>query len=262
MIHTYAFDPAEILGLSPQATLSEIRHAYREQVKRYHPDAQGEAWAFRLVNEAYEILTRIRVADQIAREEARDAAARRPEPRPTPPPQTPPPQAASAHRAHAESSHAPRPPVDPDAEQVRTGVRDSVPDPAQVVDVDLLMIRFAVDDPMEFFVLPAEQRNLSCSLNLNWPSRRTGGEAPAPANPAPYLAALKVAFEEFTGRSHPVQTRSRTDGEAFMGWANFATATAAAEAFQTLKRVLNHHRLGVSQKTRELVLPRELLDHA
>lgn len=253
MIHSFPFDPAEILGVGPDATLHDIRLAYREKVKHHHPDAHGDAWAFRLVNQAYEILTRNRVAHQIAREEhrastsasARDSASSRPQPDP----------------GHAQPrTTTPPPSSDPDAEQVRTGVHDTVHDPTQLVDVDLLLLRFAVDDPMEFFTLPADQRNLSCSLNLNWPSRRSGAEVNAPANPAPYLAALKDAFTQFVQRTHPSGERSRQDGGTFMGWASFPTATAAAEAFQHLKRILNGHRLGVDQKTRELVLPREFLD--
>lgn len=33
-----AFDPHAVLGVRPGATPDEITHAYREQLKRYHPD--------------------------------------------------------------------------------------------------------------------------------------------------------------------------------------------------------------------------------
>jgi preprotein translocase subunit Sec63 len=57
-------DPFEILGVRPDATPEEIRAAYREQVRRYHPDKHRgnpleELAAAKLVeiNRAYEILT-------------------------------------------------------------------------------------------------------------------------------------------------------------------------------------------------------------
>lgn len=33
-----AWDPYRVLGVSPQASLDEIRHAYRELANKYHPD--------------------------------------------------------------------------------------------------------------------------------------------------------------------------------------------------------------------------------
>ena len=47
-----------VLNISPDATAEEIRRAYREMARRYHPDA-GEgssADKFRELTEAYEIL--------------------------------------------------------------------------------------------------------------------------------------------------------------------------------------------------------------
>ncbi len=51
-------DPRKILGVSPNASLDEIHQAYREKVKKHHPDMGGDVWAFQQVNEAYESLTR------------------------------------------------------------------------------------------------------------------------------------------------------------------------------------------------------------
>jgi len=48
----------QILGVSPHATVQEIRHAFRNLAKRCHPDTSGydSAGHFRLVQEAYEKL--------------------------------------------------------------------------------------------------------------------------------------------------------------------------------------------------------------
>jgi curved DNA-binding protein len=46
-------DAREVLGVSSASTPAEIRQAYREAVKRAHPDAGGDEHAFRQVVEAY-----------------------------------------------------------------------------------------------------------------------------------------------------------------------------------------------------------------
>mgnify|MGYP001168699069 CR=1 FL=1 len=58
-------DPYEILGVQPGASQAEIKAAYRELVKKYHPDKyQGNPLAdlaeekLQEVNEAYDMLTR------------------------------------------------------------------------------------------------------------------------------------------------------------------------------------------------------------
>ncbi len=46
---SFELDPHHVLGVSAQATLEEIRAAYREKAKRYHPDEGGEDWTFRIL---------------------------------------------------------------------------------------------------------------------------------------------------------------------------------------------------------------------
>jgi len=50
-------DPYVILGIDKTATRDQIDAAYREKAKKYHPDVGGDAWAFRLVQQAYDLLT-------------------------------------------------------------------------------------------------------------------------------------------------------------------------------------------------------------
>lgn len=47
----------EILGLSNEASQAEIKHAYRRLSKTAHPDKEGTPALFRLINEAYDVLS-------------------------------------------------------------------------------------------------------------------------------------------------------------------------------------------------------------
>jgi DnaJ-class molecular chaperone len=63
----------EILCVASDATLEQIKSAYRKQVKRYHPDHYGkDSEPFLAVQEAYEVLS------DPARRRAYDKARRRP----------------------------------------------------------------------------------------------------------------------------------------------------------------------------------------
>lgn len=49
-----------VLGLTPSATLAQVKQAYREQVKAHHPDSGGVVAEFLKLQEAYEfLLTRV-----------------------------------------------------------------------------------------------------------------------------------------------------------------------------------------------------------
>jgi curved DNA-binding protein CbpA len=51
-----AVDPYAVLGVARGADEAEIHAAYRDAVRRTHPDAGGSAAAFEAVQEAYEVL--------------------------------------------------------------------------------------------------------------------------------------------------------------------------------------------------------------
>jgi curved DNA-binding protein CbpA len=73
-----AGDPYAVLGVTRGASDAQIHRAYRDAVRRTHPDAGGSAAAFAAVQEAYETLR-----DPAARARLEsDSGAVRPQPRP------------------------------------------------------------------------------------------------------------------------------------------------------------------------------------
>ncbi len=50
------FDPYKLLGISPQADMAEIRRAFREKARRYHPDMGGDKALFLALKRSYEEL--------------------------------------------------------------------------------------------------------------------------------------------------------------------------------------------------------------
>ncbi|MBX3419608.1 MAG: J domain-containing protein [Pirellulaceae bacterium] len=49
-------NPYKILGVSKDATLAEIKKAYREKCIKHHPDRGGDQWAFEQITQAFEYL--------------------------------------------------------------------------------------------------------------------------------------------------------------------------------------------------------------
>ena len=47
----------QILGVSPQATPEEIKHAYRRLASQHHPDKGGDTARFQEIQEAYAVLS-------------------------------------------------------------------------------------------------------------------------------------------------------------------------------------------------------------
>ena len=84
-------DPYAVLGVARGADETQIHAAYRDAVRRTHPDAGGSAAAFEAVQEAYEALR------DPARRRTWDATA-------APPPRTPRARPASAATGSASSA--------------------------------------------------------------------------------------------------------------------------------------------------------------
>ncbi|MFO0950450.1 MAG: J domain-containing protein [Isosphaeraceae bacterium] len=272
---TLTINPADILGVPADATLEQIREAYRNKAKRYHPDAGGEEWAFRILVQSYEMMSVARVTRATTREA--NAPPRNPGSRVSP--SGPPP--GSSHRptggasgfAHGHGhghAHGPTPPPhgsdtgprashDPTEarESVRPGVQEAAADPSRVVDVEKLSIRYQADHVWLISEHGHDNRLLSVSLNLTWPC----AEVKTPPEEIPgaegVLKGLEIAFADVTTISGATSARSEVLSGRFNGWLSYKTSDDAVAAFNVLRRALHNAGLAVRQTSRDMVIPRQ-----
>jgi hypothetical protein len=241
-------DPANVLGVGLDATLQEIRDAYRSKAKRYHPDAGGEDWAFRILVESYEFLSTARVTRAAAREEA--APPRRP----------------AAHAAQGFSDRA-TPPPRPEAgprqaqatdgpETLRPGVQETARDPALVVNVEKLSIRYQFDHIWLITEHGSENRVLSCSLNIAWPDPKLDKAPASITGHETILQNLQEGFDRVAAETTADSARSAVVDGRFNGWLSYPSAERASEAFDRLSGMLHMVGLSVHQWSRDLIVPR------
>ncbi len=225
---SFEIDPMKVLGVSADATMEQIREAYRARAKRYHPDRGGEDWIFRILSQSYELLCSARVVRAAHFEAA------------------PPPAAARSRR-------------EPSSETVHAGLHDKDVDPTRIVAVEHLCVRYLWDEASYMWLgqaVPEEQRFLSCSLNMSWPD----GSLLDPHAEIPgaegILAALAEVFDETIIGTRVINSRSRVDGGRFAGWLSYSSFDRSYKALQTLHQGLRHRGLGLRQWSRDLFLPR------
>jgi curved DNA-binding protein CbpA len=230
---SFELDPHHVLGVSGQATLEEIRSAYREKAKRYHPDAGGEDWTFRILSQAYEMLSTARVARASHREPERAK------------PQVHPQAARVKPERKTESVHA--------------GIVDHETPRARLVAVELLCIRYLWDDA-DFLWLtqraPDEDRFLSCSLNISWPDQDAALRPMSHDDGAMVLTALQDAFDQMIINTRVVSSRSRVEDDRFGGWLAYSNFDRAFKSLGALHDLFLSRGLGMRQWSRDLFIPR------
>jgi hypothetical protein len=225
---SFEIDPLKVLGVPADASLEQIREAYRSKSKRYHPDTGGEDWVFRILSQSYELLSSARVVRAAYFEAS--------------PPRTGP-------RARRE----------PDGETVHAGLHDKELDPRRIVAVEHLCVRYLWDDVSYLWLgqgVPEEERFLSCSLSINWPDTariQPGAEIPAQAD---ILEALGEIFDAMIIGTRVINSRSRSDDGRFAGWLSYSGFERSSRALDELHRALRQRGLGLRQWSRDLFLPR------
>jgi hypothetical protein len=217
--------PHAVLGIASDASLQQIRDAYHTKAKKYHPDAGGEEWAFRILVQAYEILSQARVL----------------------------------RAAHIETDVRPTPqtPAGWSNEKVRAGVRDEAVDPARVVAIESFWIRYQDEYIWLHQDTPAEERFLSCSLNIAWPDPTVPAFQCSDEDARLILDALGAAFEAMREKMDAVSSGSKVEHHQFAGWLSYPDIRRATAAFERLRDDLHARGLGIRQWTRDLIIPRD-----
>jgi curved DNA-binding protein CbpA len=236
-------DPAQVLGVGRDASLQEIRDAYRAKAKRYHPDFGGEDWAFRILVQAYEAMSTARVFR---------AANREAEAPPGPPYR--PPRGAWGYTGAGGPRPYERARAQTPGASVRQGGSDSATDPARVVDVETLSMYHQPDPIWLISGYGSQDRFLSCSLNLTWPAPDLPTPPAEVAGRDRILRDLEAVFGEVAAATKANDARATAVEGRLSGWLSYPNVGQAEQALRLFRDALNRAGLAVNQRTRVLVV--------
>jgi hypothetical protein len=217
MAEGWEFDPYTILGLERGCTPQALRDAYHQKSRKHHPDHGGDDWAFKIVVRAYETLNQVMEREKLV-SKSREA---------------------------------------PDTGRIRAGVHDRGLDPARIVHIEMVWMRYEVGDLFELLADRADDRNLSGSLIIHWPGEDMADRAEKLPNADKILKALNAAFDELRQRTHPTGARSEIDAGRFKATLGYQNGQAAWEAFKLFHVGLKARGLGAKQWTRDVSIPRD-----
>ena len=230
---SFEIDPQTVLGVPANATLEQIRDAYRQKCKIFHPDAGGEEWAFRVVVQSYEMLSTARVIRATRSEPARGSTA------PTQP----------APVVRAQRRDGPR----------RTARSER--SPARILGVEHLCVRYLWDDAAYLWLNQKqsdEERFLSCSLNLSWPDQGPAGTASAGKETASIILALNEIFDHMIVSTRVITSRCHSDDDKFAGWLSYSSFDRSWKALKCLHDAVRSRGLGLRQWSRRPLHPQDM----
>ncbi|MDG3006487.1 J domain-containing protein [Paludisphaera mucosa] len=244
---SFDIDPYKVLGVTSEASLQEIREAYRAKTKKYHPDVGGEDWTFRILSQAYELLSTNRVM--------RATHAEAPRPRPAAP-------VGGHHDRHAHDRHGPHRP-EPKSESVYAGIIDKQTPAHRRAAVEVLSVRYLWDQASYLWLnqkSSEDDRFLSCSVNVSWPDRGQGdGQGPgqtAAAEESEILASLSEVFDHLVLETRAVSSRCHAGEDGFSGWLTYTNFDRTWKAVRMLQERLHARNLGMRQWSRDLFIPK------
>jgi hypothetical protein len=243
MTHSFPFDPGSILGVPAGASLREIRDAYHQKSLKHHPDKGGDEWAFRLVSQAYEILSSARVVARANEDLDRSRPARSPhfEPHPSPKPGS-----AADPTADLKSWGG----------AARSHEGDSPEAVAKIVNAELLIIRFDLGSSLGLYAMSPGDRNLSCSLHIAWPVAELAETASTLPDAVRTLKKIGEALKAKGVRKHALKNQVSVNESRLEGWLTYPTAVMASEALEAFREALQKDGLTLEKQVREMAIPR------
>ncbi|WP_165231539.1 J domain-containing protein [Aquisphaera insulae] len=234
---SFEIDPLAVLGVGDDASLEQIRDAYRRKSKLLHPDVGGEEWAFRILAQSYEILSTARVQKAARAEPARTAPG--------------------GHAPHPAASRDRQ--ANPSSETVRGGFHDADLPPGRIIAVEHLCVRYLWDDAAYLWLSQKqsdEERFLSCSLNLRWPDEGTSVHSLAEGEADEILAALRGVFATMAASADVVTSHANEEDDEFAGWLTYRNFERSWGALKGMHRELRARGLGLRQWSRDLFIPK------
>ena len=263
--HSFSLDPRTILGIGPNASLDEIRDAYRLKSKKHHPDLGGDEWAFRMVARAYEVLkaTAALPPSTSSGPHKADIGSRGQAPDWT---KIWNPTMGGPSFQSAGSGKAADPPgpseVDPnDDDQSETASQDArspiiEPDELRTVDVELIWTRFEKEGSGQLLsTQEGDDATLSVCLVISWPPHELIDRAAAFRSTSETLRLLIDLFEGLRGQKSVVAARSRIEDGQFVGWLSYIDVLTAQDAFLFLRNTFQGQGLTVKLFTRDERVP-------
>ncbi|MGE3818883.1 MAG: hypothetical protein AB7I30_05565, partial [Isosphaeraceae bacterium] len=151
----------------------------------------------------------------------------------------------------------PRPTPTPPGEPLRAGVTAQGADPSRVVDVEKLALKHQMDQIWLVTEHARDDRFLSCSLNVNWPSAAFKGDPAEVAGHEEILRDLQAVFADVAEVTRATSAESAVVDGRFSGWLTYPGGDQAGEAFDRLRHRIHKVGLAIHQWSRDVLIPRQ-----
>jgi len=265
--HSFSMDPRTVLGVGPDASLDEIRDAYRAKSKKHHPDMGGDEWAFRMVARAYEVL---KTTDAPPAPKPWEGSRANVKPQGQSPGwtwvgsapfggfgTTSPPPSDFAEPAEEATETYEEGQTHSTAEEAEAPIAD--PAELRTVDVELIWTRFEfernVNGPSLLGEKEEDDATLSVCIVVSWPPQDLVEDASKFSSSGETLRTLIDRFEWVRGQKSVVAARSRIEDGRFVGWLSYPDVLTAQDAILNLRDTFRKRGLTVKLQTRDERVP-------